>query len=176
MFEENKFICVFNNTDTNPDTPKIIRICIFFCIHIDFCNCNETYCEDHTYDNSNFFSEGIIYDTSNTTIKVISAKYSSENLLSWINIFIDPIANRFTWNEKYFELPTDYNFLSCDTKDCDFNQFYSEYLLCCACLNYIICTRLSNNFQKINYFKLMINGGNSNVKIIDNGNYVSIFL
>ena len=172
MFEEDKFICAFNSTDTS----QFLRICIFFCTFINGCKCNETFCEDYTYDNGKIFSDGIIYDTSNTTIKVISAKYISENLLSWTNIFIDPFSNSFTWNEKYFDLPTDYNFLSCDTKDCDFNQFYSEYLLCCACLNYIICTRLSNNFQIINYFKLMINGENLNVKIIDNGKYVSIFL
>ena len=172
MFGEDKFICAFNSTDTS----QFLRICIFFFTLIDGCKCKETFCEDSKYDNDKIFFDGVIYDTSNTTIKVINAKYIGESSLSWTNIFIDPFSNRFSFNEIYFDLLNRYSDLNCDTKNCDFNQFYSEYLLCCAYSNYIMCSRLSNNFQILNYFKLMINGENPYVKIIDKGNYESIFL
>ena len=67
------------------------------------------------------------------------------------------------------------NSINCETKECDFNQFYSEYLLCCACEGNIICNRIDFNFQKINHFKLNIEGINSELKIFDNEYFGSIY-
>ena len=78
-------------------------------------------------------------------------------------------------NNSYFELSSDYETLNYNLKDCDFNQFPSDYLFCCGCSNYIIFTRFSKDFQTTNSFKLNFKGENSYVKIMDNRKYLSIF-
>ena len=79
--------------------------------------------------------------------------------------FIDLIDDRFTLKEDHFQLITDNNNLNCDIKNFDFKDFHFEYLLYCACSNYIICSKICNNFQMISdYYKLNFNGENSHEK------------
>jgi len=60
-------------------------------------------------------------------------------------------------------------------KNCDFTWFYSEYLFCCSDTNIISCYRLNDNYQTVDKFNLTINGENSNLKIINNTEYASLF-
>jgi hypothetical protein len=163
MFEKDIFICIFN-------TDAYSNICILNCKE-NITYCNELILEK---DGRPIFSDGIIYDTVNITIKVIIVKKVHKSLL-WNNIYIGQIQGNFTLNNTYFELSSDYETLNYNLKDCDFNQFSSLYLFCCGCTNYIICTRFSNDFKTINSFKLNFNGTNSYVKIMDNRKHLSIF-
>ena len=171
-FENGKYVCAFNDIINDA---KILKICMFFCN--DY-NCNITHYQDipdlnNINDQINFI-DCILFDTSNTTIKVIIVKTNSNEVK--IN-FIDLIDDRFILKEDHFQLITDNNNLNCDIKNCDFKEFHFEYLLYCACSNYIICYKISNNFQMISdYYKLNFNGENSHAKIMDEGKYVSIFV
>lgn len=59
-------------------------------------------------------------------------------------------------------------------ENCDFIEFLSEYLFCCACRDHVICTRFDHNFNIINHFKLSNEGENSDLTILNNINYISI--
>ena len=163
MFELDKFICSLNIDES-------LGICVFSCSN-NSNNCSEEYCR---IDESNEFFNGVLYDTLNTRIKTICADKRNNFILMCARMVIDPINGTYDIN-TFFDLSPDYNTNNCKTINCDFNQFYSEYLLCCACINYIICTRLDINFKKINNFKFDIEGENSNLQIFDNEKYMSIY-
>ena len=62
-----------------------------------------------------------------------------------------------TINESFFDLSSHYSISDCNTENCNFIDFCSEYLFCCACSDYIVCTRFKYNFEKINlhfYFEI----------------------
>ena len=59
--------------------------------------------------------------------------------------------------------------------NCYFTWFYSEYLICCSGQDIISCYRLNDYYEIKNKFELNIEGQNSNLTIIDNGDYASLF-
>ena len=74
-FENGKYVCAFNDIINDA---KILKICMFFCN--DY-NCNITHYQDipdlnNINDQINFI-DCILFDTSNTTIKVIIVKTNS---------------------------------------------------------------------------------------------------
>ena len=107
-FENGKYVCAFNDIINDA---KILKICMFFCPD----NCNITHYQDipdlNNINDQIYFKDCILFDTSNTTIKVIIVKTNSNE----INInFIDLIDDRFTLKEDHFQLITDNNNLNCD--------------------------------------------------------------
>ena len=162
MFEEDKYICSFT-------TELYFRTCIFSCLKN--LTCIQLRCGN---DNTKIYSDGFIYDTLNSNVKLLIAKNNVNCSFDWANIIIDSINGIYTLSQISV-LSRDYNAGNCETKNCDFIQFYSEYLFCCACQGYIICTRFDLNFQLINQFKSIIIGKNSNLQIFNNEKYVSIY-
>ena len=164
MYQKDRFICAFNSE-------SYFRICLIFC-QIGQSECNELFCES---DNLSTKYNAFLYDTVELNVKVLGYQINNNNHLQWTDITINPDINEFNLNTNFFDLPEDYNNYFCNTKNCDFIQFNSEYLLCCSCTNYIFCSRLSLNFITINNFNLDPAGTNSYIKIMNNRNYISIF-
>ena len=150
-------ICIFTS-DAN------IKVSIFNCDR----ECNEeikeTLFSSPSYD-------GFLYDTLQKKRKIFCIKTDVGQINCGSINFED---NSKILLEQSFSLSTEYNTQNCDTRDCNFTEFFSEYLLCCLCDNYIICTRFTHNFYKISDFVLNIFGKNSLLTIISNSNYLSI--
>ena len=64
---------------------------------------------------------------------------------------------------------------SFNENNCDFSWFLSEYLFCCSDSNIISCNRIKYDFKEIKNFNINIEGENSNLRIINNTNYASLF-
>ena len=164
IYKNDYFICAFNSVN-------FFRICLFFCqINTDVCY--ELFCK---FEGIQGIYNAFLYDTLDSNVKVLGFQLNTNNQLQWTGITINPDFDDFNLNSNFFDLPYDYKSFFCDTKNCDFIQFNSEYLLCCSCSNYILCSRLSLNFKTINNFKLDSSGTNSYTKIMNNRDYISIF-
>ena len=68
-----------------------------------------------------------------------------------------------------------YEFLSFQMDNCYFTGFYGEYLFCCGRESKIPCSRFGQNFDVINNFEIIAEGSNSNLNIINNKDYASLF-
>ena len=133
-------------------------------------DCNEVICKDEQFQG---YYNAFLYDTSESHVKVLFAQLQNNKFI-FGNIIINPINNKILLG-SLFDLPDDYNTINCNTKNCDYILFNNEYLLCCSCNHYIICTRFNLDFNIIINFKLNSEGANSYIKIMDNINYLSIF-
>ena len=116
-------------------------------------------------------SEGFLYYTLETNKKIFCANNNVESQITCGIISYDVSHNIKI--EQYFNLSIPNN-SHCRKKDCNLIDFLSEYLLCCSCCDYIICTRFTNDFRNINNFTLSSIGINSYLTIINNINYLSI--
>ena len=165
-YEKNKYICAFNSDN-------LFRLCLFICLDN---SCSEGKCLN---DPDTKYSSGFLYDSLNNDIKVLCAKHSDINKMQWTYINITQLDSYdIIIHSSYFDLSSNYDSKICFTKDCLFTQIFSEYLLCCGCLDYVICTRLDYNFNKISSFSYNadeIEGRNSYLTILNNGFYASIF-
>ena len=134
--------------------------------------------KDQTYDvvDSEQTDNIIFFDTKKIEKKLLcyKRKIDTKNKCYIINvIFTNNNKERFesltrTKLNVIFEFPF-------NEKNCDFSWFYSEYLFCCSGNDIISCYRINDDFEIVNQFGLNINGQNSNLKIINNTNYASLF-
>ena len=106
-------------------------------------------------------------------MKVLGFQHPNNEFL-YLTVIIYPDNYKFLFGNP-LRLSNYYNALNCNTNNCDFILFNNEYLFCCSCNNYIICTRLNSDFNVINNFKLNSEGENSYIKIMNNINFLSIF-
>ena len=159
IYKNDHFICAFNSITH-------FSICIYDCQN----SCNEVICKDNLIQE---IYNAFLYDTSESYVKVLFAQLP-DNKFIFGNIIIN-LDNNAIRLENLFNLPDDYNTNNCNTKNCDFILFNNEYLLCCSCNKYIICTRFDLYFNTLIDFKLNSEGANSYIKIMDNINYLSIF-
>ena len=152
-------------------------ICIFYLgyyLELKIINCNNDKCDEISSSDNLFesYDDGIIYNTLEINMKLVCGKVSVSNQIDCVNILIND--NYKIIKNDFFSLPIKYNSDDCDIKYCNFINFLSEYLFCCSCNNYIICTRITLDFTIKDNFILYIEGQNSFLKIINNINYLSI--
>jgi len=160
QIRSNDIICISSSL-SNADT-KFIKCIGEECDEIQF----------YKVDFSNFY-DGFLYDTLETNIKFYCAR--ADELIKCGNLIIEENNNFYEFNfDEFISLPNEYNSNCQDIKYCDFTVFLSEYLFCCPCNNYIICTRFNYELEIINYFILSNEGENSFLKIISSINYLSI--
>ena len=117
-------------------------------------------------------SGGYLYDTLERNNKIYCAKRGDGQINCGIIISHD--NNDINIGPQDLTLSSQYATQYCDTKDCNFINFFSEYIFCCSCNDYIICTRFRHDFNKITDFVLSSEGKNSFLSIINNINYLSI--
>ena len=169
---KNKYICAYN-------VDSYFKISIFYCDTII-----KKFNELNNYNEINSgHSEAFLYDTLDPNLKVLCCTETQRinYLLQCVIVVINQgFENDIIIEDQLINLSSDNdNALSCPPSFCNFTQFYSEYLLCCACNNYIVCTRLDYNFQTINTFKIEdveeTQGQNSYPTILNNNDYLSIF-
>ena len=127
--------------------------------------------------NSNSFPEILsfgLYDTDKDKVKIICG-LSSDQIIYCIIIQItvnEQWYYDFLFDGYYtFEISTNFN-----ERNCYFIKFNNEYLLCCALINYIKCSRINtNDYKKIKDFNISIIGENSFLTIKANNNIYATF-
>ena len=150
----------------------------FFRIIILICNRDTKICDEGFYlsYSSSEYSNGFLFDTLDNNVKVLCSKKGGVITIACSYITIELTDNyNIIKNEQLFDLSYDYFITSCLTENCNFIYFFSEYLLCCSCLNHIACTRFKLDFEIINYFVLSIGGRLSKVTFFKNENYISFY-
>ena len=139
---------------------------------IKFIKCIDKTCDEIQFSKVDIqiFYDGFLYDTLETDIKLYCSLINCANL-----IIEENTNNLYEFNfGKFISLPDEYNSNCQNIKYCDFTIFLSEYLFCCPCYNYVICTRITDDFELINYFILFNEGANSFLTLINNINNLSI--
>ena len=118
-----------------------------------------------------------LYDTDINNIKLLCGEQSQSFQCKFIEIFVNNDMNSFT-----FRLKGDNNivFNSINLyieKNCYFIRFYSDYLFCCAILNFIECYKINPESKVvIKRFQISIPGENSYLTIKNNNDeYVTLF-
>ena len=140
LIDKDIFICSFH-------TYNSFRISIFIC------NRDSKICDERiylSYSPSEYFN-GFLFDTLDTNVKVLCSNKADVIRIACTYITVEPTNNyNIIRNEQLFDLSPDYFIKSCLTENCNFIYFFSEYLLCCSCINYIVCTRFKLDFEIIN--------------------------
>ena len=135
-------------------------------------------CNENNYLNDYFFSgyyNGFLNDTLIKNKKFLCFKENTDKIqCTTVRIIKMDDDYQIVLNYPFFNLSPEYNEFSCETENCNFIEFLSEYLFCCACHDHVICTRFAHNFNIINDFKLSNEGENSDLTILNNINYISI--
>ena len=118
----------------------------------------------------------IIFDTKNFDNKILCYKKKENNrneCFIFYFYFTDNSKEKYdSLKRPQLDIEFDFPF---NEKNCDFTWFYSEYLFCCSGENIISCYRLNDSFHVVNQFDLNITGQNSNLQIINNTDYASLF-
>ena len=169
---ENHISCKFLENDVSVcvfQTNSFLRISVFEC-NRDINKCNQkNYLDEDSYYN------GFLYDTLIKNKKFLCFKDYMNNIQCTNVAIIKMDADyQIVLNYTFLTLSPEYNEFSCEIENCNFIEFLSEYLFCCACHDNVICTRFAHNFNIINHFKLSIEGENSDLTILNNINYISI--
>ena len=118
------------------------------------------------YDENEYINLAL-YDTTETTIKILCRQYKSNYKIIFCRFFIITTKNLKKNIENLGK--EDMSFISAydfSEKDCCFSEFNSEYLFCCGIQNYIICYRLNREYNLIKIFNISISGRNSYLSII----------
>ena len=116
-------------------------------------------------DNSNYV---ILFNTNIYNHKILCYNIKEKNEIKCFKIeFKD---KKFTGSD----LNINFN-VSLNENNCYISRFHSEYFICCSGQDIISCYRLNDNYEIKNKFELYIEGQNSNLTIIDNGDYASLF-
>ena len=169
FIEEESFICAIN-------FDSYLHLCCFK-YHI-----NEGDSEDDSlsiYENSlhfyqNFVTHFGLYDTDNNNFKLLCCNldnYIQRSIFEPTIIAQNNVEHEFMEENLYF-----YTSEAFSEKNCYFIPFNSEYLFCCAVLNYIECykidpeTKLSNDG-----FNISVPGDNSHLTIKTSDEYVAFF-
>ena len=117
-----------------------------------------------------------LYYTPEEGIKFLYIKKSLYIEYMFFSIVINYNDNIYdygfiSYEYKYFELSS---FII--EKNCYFSQFNSEYLFCCALIDYITCRRINiTSHLTIKEFNIHITGANSHLTIKSNNDYVTFF-
>ena len=162
QIEYNYFICILGSVNN-------LQIKTIKCDYDVNDKCKEIVSYDGELTN---YYDGFIYNTLHNNIKVFCFKMGVINKIDCSTLII--IDNSQIIKGDNFNLPSGYSPDSCEVKNCKFIDVLNEYLFCCACNDYIICTRLTLDFEIINTFYLSCEGENSFLGIINNINYFSI--
>ena len=116
----------------------------------------------------------IFFDTENIIKKIFcfrSKKYN-RNECYRVDLELNSAGDYIDFQRPaigiYFDIPIKKN-------NCAFTWFYSEYLFCCVGDNIISCNRINDKFNEIYQFKLNIEGANSDLNIINNTDYASLY-
>ena len=116
-------------------------------------------------DNSDYV---ILFNTNIYNHKILCYNIKEKNEIKCFKIeFKD---KKFTGSD----LNINFN-VSLNENNCYISRFHSEYLICCSGQDIVSCYRLNDNYEIKNKFELYIEGQNSNLTIIDNGYYASLF-
>ena len=130
----------------------------------------------YNFEGSDNTDNFIFFDTKNVENKFLCYKKQNDNnnICYIIKIsFTDSSKQNFD-SASVSKVNVNFEFLL-DEKNCDFTWFYAEYLICCSGENIISCYRLNDDFHVIDQFDLNINGQNSNLHIINNTDFASLF-
>ena len=144
---------------------------------IKFIKCIDKTCDEIQFSKVDIqiFYDGFLYDTLETDIKLYCSLINCANL-----IIEENTNNLYEFNfGKFISLPDEYNSNCQNIKYCDFTIFLSEYLFFIIYIKlifilYVICTRITDDFELINYFILFNEGANSFLTLINNINNLSI--
>ena len=172
LIEDVKYICAYR-------IGNILKVGIFMYRYIGILTFKEKGIDKLNERTVSQFSKHTypsLINTSNKNYKILCA-LDENNFIKCIKIYAEVDETiLFDSQIKIEDISSEYyGALSFSIGNCYFIGYKSEYMFCCTNINVISCKRIDQNFNSINEFDIFINGENSYLTIINDGNNATLF-